>query len=52
MNSDISLAKDINLVLPLILLFGASLIPITLKAVFGNREPRPMATFTWGMIGL
>ena len=49
MNSDISLAKDINLVLPLILLFGASLIPITLKAVFGNREPRPMATFTWGL---
>ncbi len=52
MNSDISLAKDINLVLPLIWLFVASIIPLTMKVVLGNREPRPLATFIWGMLGL
>lgn len=52
MSSEISLAKDISLVLPLIVLFITSLIPITLKVVFGNKEPRPGASFAWGMIGL
>jgi NADH-quinone oxidoreductase subunit N len=52
MSSDINLAKDLNLVLPLILLFLASIVPMTLKVVFGNKEPRPMASLVWSMIGL
>ncbi len=40
------------LILPLIILFIASVIPITLKMLRGNRELKPFAAVIWGFFGL
>ena len=44
--------RDPLLILPLIVLFISSLIPITLKVLRGNRELKPFAAVIWGFFGL
>lgn len=51
MNSTVGLS-DILLVSPMIALFLASLIPLTLKVLRGNHEQNPLATLTQGLIGV
>lgn len=51
MNSTIGLA-DLLLISPMIALFLASLIPITLKVLRGNQEQPGMATLIQGLLGM
>lgn len=51
MNMTIGLS-DILLVSPMIALFLASLIPLTVKVLRGNREQNPIATLTQGLLGI
>ncbi len=51
MNSTVGLS-DVLLISPMIALFLASLIPLTLKVLRGNREQNPIATLTQGLIGI
>lgn len=44
--------SDILLVSPMIALFLASLVPITIKVLRGNQEQPPMATLAQGLIGM
>lgn len=44
--------SDILLVSPMIALFLASLIPITIKVLRGNREQHPLATLTQALMGI
>lgn len=44
--------SDILLVSPMIALFLASLVPITIKVLNGNQEQRPLATLAQGLIGM
>jgi NADH-quinone oxidoreductase subunit N len=43
---------DIILVAPMIALFIASLIPITIKVLKGNKEQKPIATLTQALLGI
>lgn len=45
-------SRDLTAVLPLIVLFVASLIPMGMKAFRGGLEVKPMTTFVWGMLGI
>jgi NADH-quinone oxidoreductase subunit N len=45
-------AFDLVAVAPLIALFAISLIPLMIKVLRGNREPRPFFTLIYGFIGL
>ncbi len=51
MKSNITL-NDLILISPMIALFLASLIPITLKVLRGNREQNALSTLIQGLIGL
>ncbi|QDK39545.1 NADH-quinone oxidoreductase subunit N [Bdellovibrio sp. NC01] len=51
MNMTIGLS-DILLVSPMIALFLASLIPLTVKVLRGNREQNPIVTLTQGLLGI
>ncbi len=44
--------KDILCVLPLIIIFLASIMPISLKVLRGNKEPNPTAVVGYGLVGL
>lgn len=43
---------DLVLVSPVIALFLASLVPLTIKVLRGNREPNPFVTLSYGFLGL
>ncbi len=43
---------DILMISPLVALFLASLIPLTIKVLKGNREPNPFATMCYGLVGI
>ncbi|MGZ3769715.1 MAG: NADH-quinone oxidoreductase subunit N [Bdellovibrio sp.] len=51
MNSTIGL-RDILLISPMIALFIASIIPITIKVLRGNREQAPILTLSQALIGV
>jgi NADH-quinone oxidoreductase subunit N len=51
MNTTVGLS-DILLVSPMIALFLASLIPVTIKVLRGNKEQPAIATLTQGLLGL
>lgn len=44
-------SRDLIALMPLFILFLASLVPMAVKAARGGRELRPVTTFIWGMIG-
>src|SRR5438309_975324 len=52
MNATVVGLSDVLLISPMIALFFASLIPLTLKVLRGNREQNPIATLTQGLIGI
>lgn len=43
---------DLFLVAPALSLFFASLVPLAIKVLRGNREPRPFAVILWAFIGI
>ncbi len=43
---------DLVLVSPMIILFLASLLPLTVKVLRGNREPASIVTMSYGVLGL
>jgi NADH-quinone oxidoreductase subunit N len=44
--------QDLVIVLPMIVLFCVSIIPLLIKAILGNREPKAIATLSYSFIGL
>jgi NADH-quinone oxidoreductase subunit N len=44
--------SDVMMVLPLIILFFASLVPVTVKVLFGNKEQPHFATLAQGLLGV
>lgn len=44
--------QDISITIPLIVLFLLSLVPLVIKVVNGNKEPRPIITFIFGVAAI
>lgn len=52
MNSSLFPMEDLVCIIPLALIFLASLVPLTLKVCRGNKESHPTAAVLYGFIGL
>lgn len=44
--------QDISLTIPLVVLFLLSMLPVAVKVVGGNEEPRPLLTFIFGIAAI
>lgn len=44
--------QDLSLTIPLIVLFVMSMLPVAVKVIGGNEEPRPIITFVFGVAAL
>ncbi|MES2768440.1 MAG: NADH-quinone oxidoreductase subunit N [Bdellovibrionota bacterium] len=44
--------QDISLTIPLVVLFLLSMVPVAVKVIGGNEEPRPLMTFIFGIAAI